>query len=70
MNSLLRNKKMKERKNRMFTIQELALSFLIGAYLSLVILALIDAVKGSLNKYGLWLTESRLRKMMRQNNNG
>ena len=54
----------------MFTIQELALSFLIGAYLSLVILALIDAVKGSLNKYGLWLTESRLRKMMRQNHNG
>lgn len=54
----------------MFSMQELAISFLLGAYLSLVILALIDALKGSLNRYGLWLTESRLRKMMRQNHNG
>ena len=54
----------------MFSIQELAISFLLGAYLSLVILALLDVVKGSLNRYGLWLTESRLRKMMRRNSNG
>jgi len=54
----------------MFSIQELAISFLLGAYLSLVILALLDVVKGSLNRYGLWLTEGRLRKMMRRNSNG
>ncbi len=54
----------------MLSVQGLIISFLLGAYLTAVLLALRELVKGSLNRYGLWLTESRLRKMIRENKNG
>jgi hypothetical protein len=54
----------------MLTVQGLIISFLLGAYLTMVLLALKELIAGSLNRYGLWLTEGRLRKMMRRNNNG
>lgn len=54
----------------MLSVQGLIISFLLGAYLTMVLLALRELVKDSLNRYGLWLTESRLRKMIRENKNG